>query len=898
MGCTTHERHGYRVSNQRDTTTDRASPPARKDGRARGLSTAEAATCLDVTERTVRRAISRGDLPASKSGGVYRLREQDVAAYAARTQRGAASSNASPARYLPEQLLAEHAAANSSYIARRELQADLIARLLDPAVRIVTLTGPGGAGKSRLAMVASSQVAAHYPDGVVYIPLATIFHPTLVAPAIAKALWIQETAGQDLAHPIAAALSGTRRLIVLDNFEQILPAAPLVSWMAAIAPECTFLVTSRAPLHVRGEQELPVPPMPVAAADASPAEVLASEAGQLFVARVREHVPAFTVDAGNASLVAAICAQLDGLPLAIELAATRVKMLGLEHLRQHLHHRLNLLAAGPADAPHRHSTMRNAIAWSYDLLSEEERRVFRQLAVCVGGCTLDASLRLASLPHSEEPAQGDATGAEPELAALDHMATLVDHSLLTVAPGLDGALRYGMLETIREFGVTHLLPDEQERANATHARFFLDLAWRCRPLVTTRATHAPMSALAADLENIRAALEWLEHAGPGAEFARLVAATYTFLFASGHFAEGVAWLQRAHAKLADLPPLERALLQVGMAEHLMVSGEHGKATAAFADILPLVRADGTPFDLANALISSGVSHVYNGEHAAGEAHLQEALTLADLVPDQQAQAAIASRAQANLSVAARAQGNPEAAARWGEAALKRCRAAGLELAEARILIDLGDIARDQGYFTHAIAQYQAFLMRFDGQGEVRLLPDALGGIASALAASGLDEIALPLFDTASRLRERTGYHLLLPTDLSRHEQEMAAAIERLGAETAASILGVWHEQPFASILRLALSIAPDEDERPGKAEPAIDLTPREEEVLSLLLQSLTDREIAATLHVSPRTVSWHVRHLLEKLDATSRRDAIVRARQAGLPAPPAARATPRRPDRP
>lgn len=887
------------MSKQRDTKTNRAARPSRKRTQARELSTAEAAALLDVTERTVRRAIARGNLPASKSGGVYRMREQDVAAYAARPQSGASGAAVSHTRYLPEQLLAEHAGANSSYITRRALQADLAATLRDPAVRIVTLTGPGGAGKSRLAMAASSEVAASFPDGVVFIPLATIFNPALVAPAIARALWIQEAAGQDLTYLLASALHGTRRLIVLDNFEQILPAAPLVSWMARIAPECTFLVTSRAPLHVRGEQELQVPPMPVASANATPEEVLASEAGQLFVARVREHVPSFMVEAGNAPLVAAICAQLDGLPLAIELAATRVKVLGLEYVRQHLHHRLRLLAAGPSDAPHRHSTMRNAIAWSYDLLSEEEQRVFRQLSVCVGGCTLDASLSLARLPYREQTALvQDTAGAGSEAAALDHMATLVDHSLLTVAPGLDGALRYGMLETIREFAVTHLSPEEQARANTTHARFFLDLAWRHRPLVTTRATYAPMNALAADLENIRAALEWLDHASLDAEFARLVAATYTFMFACGHFAEGVAWLQRAQAKMAAFPPLERALLQVGMAEHLMVIGDHGAATAAFAEILPLVRAEGTPFDLANALISSGVAQVYNGEYLAGEALLQEALALADLMPDRQGHAAIASRAQANLSVAARAQGHLAAAARWGEAALERCRAAGLEQAEARILIDLGDISRDQRYYTHAIAQYQAFLLRFDERGEVRLLADALGGIASALAATGYDEVALPLFDTASRLRERTGYHLLLPTDLSRHEQEMAAATARLGAESAAGILGVWHEQPFASILRLALSIAPDEDERPGQAAPAIDLTPREEEVLFLLLQSLTDREIAAALHVSPRTVSWHVRHILDKLGASSRRDAIARARHAGLPAPPAARAASQRPGRP
>lgn len=889
---------GNCVSNRRDTTADEATQPQKRmRALARDLSTAEAAALLEVTERTVRRAITRGNLPASMRGGVYRIREQDAAAYAARTRRSGADAAALAARHVPEQLVGEHAAGNSSYIARRALQADLAARLRDPAVRIVTLTGPGGAGKSRLAMAAATEVAASFPDGVVSIPLATIFTPALVAPAIARALGVQEAAGQDLSSLLASVLHRTRRLLVLDNFEQILPAAPLVSWMARIAPECTFLITSRAPLHVRGEQELPVPPMPVPAANATPEEVLASEAGQLFVTRVREHVPAFAVDAWNAPLVAAICGQLDGLPLAIELAATRVKVLGLDHLRAHLRQRLPLLSGGPADAPPRHSTMRNAIAWSYALLSDDAQRVFRHLAVCVGGCTLDASLTLARLPgHEEHPLPG-ATGGEPEAAALELMATLVDHSLLTVAPGPNGALRYGMLETIREFAATHLAPDELARANAAHARFFLDLAWEHRPLVITRAAYAPMNALAADLDNFRAALEWLDHANLDTEFARLVAATYLFMFACGHFAEGVAWLQRAQAKLAKVPPLEQALLQVGMAEHLMVIGELDAATAAFAAILPQVRAGGAPFDLANALISSGVAHVYNGEHAAGEAQLQEALALAALMPNRQASAAIASRAQANLSVSARAQGNPAAATRWGEAALDRSRAAGLEQAEARILIDLGDIARDQGDNAQAIARYQTLLRQFDDRGEVRLLADALGGIAGALAAAGHDEVALPLFDAASRLRERTGYHLLLPTDFSRHEQAMAAATARLGAETAARILAVWRDQPFAAILQLALSIPPDADDRREAALLGVELTPREAEVFSLLLQSLTDREIAAALHVSPRTASWHVRHILEKLGASSRRDAIARARRAGLP-PLAVPAAARRADRP
>ncbi|MFT4038781.1 MAG: LuxR C-terminal-related transcriptional regulator [Thermomicrobiales bacterium] len=856
----------------------------------RQLTTAEAATRLEVTERTVRRAIARGDLPAVKHGGAFRVLERDVEAYAARGQRGAPATGSAPPRYLPEQLLAERSAVNASFIARAGVQDDLTALLLNPDAHIVTLTGPGGVGKSRLAMMAADTVGHLFPHGVTYVPLAAITDPRLVLPAIAGALWVQEAAGHDLAQQVAAVLHTTRRLIVLDNFEQILPAAPVVAWLAAVAPESAILVTSRAPLRVRGERELPVPTMPIAAATASPAEVLASESGRLFVDRAREHQPGFTLDATTAPLVAVICGQLDGLPLAIELAAARVKVLDLARLQQQLTHRLPLLTAGPADAPHRHSTMRDAIAWSYELLSPAEQRVFRQLAICAGGCTLDASMALV-----DTAAQGSL-----DIAALDHMAALVDHSLLVVSPGLDGQLRYGMLETIREFGIGQLSEPEQTATNAAHARFFLDLAWRLRPLITTRATQAPMSLLAADLDNIRAALSWLEEAGPAPAFARLVAATYIFMFAGGHFEEGAAWLARAlaQAEQADLPPLERAMLQVAAAELLMVRGDHEQAIAAFAQILPQTRADGSPFDLANALISYGVAEVYAGHHAAGATHLEEALALAPQIADATLQAAVAARAQANLSVAARADGALEASATWGEAALRRCRAAGLELAECRILIDLGDIARDQGYYTHAIARYQAALQRSDGQGELRLIADALSGIASALTARGADALALPLFAMAASMRERTGYHLLLPTDLDRHERDTATAIARLGPAAAADTLAAWREQPFDASLRLALSVSPEDDERPAQHDvdtPPIDLTPREEDVLQLLLDSRTDREIANLLYLSPRTVSWHVRHILDKLGAASRRDAIARARQAGLPAPAASRAgrTPR-----
>jgi excisionase family DNA binding protein len=835
---------------------------------SRSLSTSEAAAELDITERTVRRAIARGELAAVRRGGGYRIDSQELARYAAHAEQHAVPRPAARVTLLPlpDQAFAPLPAPLSSFIGRVAEQAALTALLADPAARLITLTGPGGVGKTRLAITAAASVREHFPDGIVFVALATVFHPDYVVPAIAEALGLQEIAGRDRRAQVHAFLRANRLLLVLDNFEQILAAAPEVARLAAEAPDLTILITSRAPLRVGGERELPVSPMALAREAASLDELAASDAGQLFVARAREHDPSFTLDAASVPHVADICAQLDGLPLAIELAAARAKVLPPRQLRAQLQQRLPLLTGGPRDAPHRHATMRNAIAWSYDLLTPEEQRVFRRLSVFVGGSTLDAATWVSN-------------GAAP----LDLLGTLIDQSLLVRETGLDGEPRYRMLETIREYGLDRLETRDEASVRSAHARYFLDLAWQLRSLANTRATHAPLDRFAADEDNVRAALGWLDAHGEPADFVRMVVACYTFLFARSHFREAEDWLERALAKSILAADADRVRLLIGSAELLMVKGQFSRADAAFAETLPLVREMGDPLDLTMALISSGAVLNYDGRYAAGEAHLSEALSRTEAIDDATLRAAVATRALANLSVSARGQGDFDAAAARGEEALRLCHEFGLDLAETRILMDLGDIARDQGDYRLAATRYLACLDKNGNRVEMRLVADVLSGMASIATAWGQHRDAFLLFGAATALREQMRFGMLLLADVATLDRDLAVSRAALGDQEVAAIVREGQALALADAIAIAAAVTPPYTTMLASGDGSRSaLTPRERDVLRLLAESRTDREIAEALYLSPRTVSWHVSTILAKLGATSRRDAIAQVRLDGL----------------
>jgi predicted ATPase/DNA-binding SARP family transcriptional activator len=376
----------------------------------------------------------------------------------------------------------------------REQEIETLTELLGRGeVRIVTLTGPGGTGKTRLALAAAERLAPSFESGAYFVSLVDADEPSLVLSAIASELGLEESGTRPLAQLIAAALAERELLLVLDNFEHVLPAARHVADLLEEAPRLSVLVTSRASLRLRGEHEFPVAPLALPPADASPEEVAGYPSVELFASRARQVNPAIRLDEAATGAVAEICRRLDGLPLALELAAARVRLLPPEAMLGRLENRLDLLPARAHDAPARQRTLRDAIGWSYELLQEDERAVFRHLGVFAGGCTLEAAEQLI------ESRDGRST--------LELLEVLLDNSLVRLASADEG--RVLMLEVIREFALEALQDaGETEDARRTHADYYLALAEAVEPLLEQRGHADAAVQLERERGNLRAALRF------------------------------------------------------------------------------------------------------------------------------------------------------------------------------------------------------------------------------------------------------------------------------------------------------------------------------------------------------------------------------------------------------
>ena len=376
-------------------------------------------------------------------------------------------------------------------VGREREVAAACALLRQPEVRLLTLTGPGGVGKTRLALAIAGEVAADFADGVAWVELAPLRDPGLVASTVAQALGVHESGERPLPELLAQAVAERHMLLVLDNCEQVLEAMPLLGELLAAGPRLSVLATSRARLRLRGERELPVAPLAVPAAEGDGAPPLAGLAGvaavRLFVERAADVRPGFALTAENAAAVAAICRQLEGLPLALELAAARVKLLTPAAVRARLAQRLPLLTGGARDAPQRQQTMRDAIAWSHDLLSAEEQTLFRRLAVFAGGFTLEAAewvagdgLQVAE-GRQDEPGQPRPATRHPQPDTADLVAALVDQSLLRLEEPPSGEPRFTMLETVREYALERLAGQWRGGGDPPGARRVLTWRWRSGP---------------------------------------------------------------------------------------------------------------------------------------------------------------------------------------------------------------------------------------------------------------------------------------------------------------------------------------------------------------------------------------------------------------------------------
>lgn len=556
-------------------------------------------------------------------------------------------------------------------LGRQEVSQRIINLLGQDDVRIVTLLGPGGIGKTRLAIDVAAQETLRFPDGVYFVPLAPLADPALVASTIARSLGLRDAGSLTAEERLHSTVGSKRMLLVADNFEHVAAAAPVIARLVAACEGVKALVTSRVPLRLRGEHEFVITPLETpailswgkaakskAAQRERELESLADYASvALFIERAREVKLDFELSMANASAVVEICRRLDGLPLAIELAAARLKLLSPQAMLTRLSKRFALLTDGPRDQPERHHTLRAAIAWSYDLLSSDEQAVFRRLAVFTGGWTLDAAEAVCS----------------PALDALAGMSALIDQSLISQREESDGESRFSQLETIREFATDELESSgEADAVREAHARFFLALAEQ-----TQREARGPdaqmwLARLERENDNFRAALAWLRDKGELTLGLRLANALSGFWNSHGHLREGARWLDElitlAEPHIADGGDADEALRTV----YAWGLGREGALVAYLSD-----------FARANVLLQRCLV----AERALGDRE-RELRTLN------------------MLGVAAQVHDDQQAAMRWYEEGVAIARSAGLEDLTTIFLNNIGDVSYYHGDYERALECYR------------------------------------------------------------------------------------------------------------------------------------------------------------------------------------------------
>jgi len=828
----------------------------------------------------------------------------------------------------------------TSFIGREREIAEV--RRLLAMTRLLTLTGLGGCGKTRLAVQVAATASSDYADGVQFVSLAPITEPGLVLSTIALALGVREQGSQPLLDNLKDRLGDRQVLLLLDNFEQVVSAALIVAELLAAAPRLHVLVTSRTSLHLSGEHEFVVPPLSLPdLRDLPPLDRLTEyEAVRLFIERAQAVQSDFAMTEGNGAAVAAICHQLDGLPLAIELAAGRSKLFSPQALLPRLKSRLKLLVGGARDLPLRQQTLRGTIAWSHDLLEEDEKTLFKRLSIFVGGCTLEAAEAICN-------AHGDL-----EVDVLDAVAILVDKSLLRQEAQADGEPRLLMLETIREYAVERLAESgETEAIQRRHATFFLAMAEQSDLKLRSAEQSTWRRRLVVEHDNLRAALRWTLESQEAEMGLRLAGALLLFWRFCNRPREGRSWLEQVLAQPgaeAHTPARAKALRAAGamayyqgdfpeahqlleasvmvsqevgaagkleLAQALVMLGEvallQGNASEAYelaAESLQVCQEVGDAWVIAMALRLLGKATGELGDLMAARSLLEESAAQLRIIGDRR----YLMMPVDALGMLALGQGDYAGARAYFEETLSVAQEMGDEPFIANALTHLGTVALRMGDYPQSAALYQQSLALNREQGNKDGIVEDLAGLAEVASLLGQPERAARLFGAVEASREVSGIRLP-PLRRAEYDRTVEGIRTHLDQAMFAQAWAQGRAMPLEQALVQALETKDEpptgtkfqqtnEEEAssfvpPGTPSsppsPALSprralkqhfggLTSREREVARLVAQGKSNRAIAEELVVGVSTVEAHISHIFTKLGFSSRAQIAAWAVEKGL----------------
>lgn len=739
--------------------------------------------------------------------------------------------------------------------------------LLKEGARLLTLTGPGGIGKTRLALQLAAEVIDRFRHGAFFVPLAHINEPRMIVPSIAKVLGVNEAPGRSLLDNLQEYLKDKQTLLVLDNLEQVTEAAPVIDQLLAACPDLKIAATSRERLRLSWEREFPVPMLETPERRNDTVEALSrNPTVALFVNRCRFVQPEFALTPDNVEAVAAICNRLEGLPLAIELAAARIKILTPEEIARRLDDQSRLLRGGPRDAPQRHQSLQAAISWSYELLTPDERQLFRSLAVFRGGFALESA---------------EAVGSGDNLDVLDALTSLVDKNLLRRATVPDRNARFLMLETIREYGVEQLAAaGELDGAKRRHADYFASLSEQAEAALVTADEEGRLQRLWRDTENLRSAVDWsLRNSAQTS--ARLGGGLGWLFYLHGYLTEGRARLEQILQATGDVDDhlQARVLLPAGVLAWSL--GEYDRARMWLEQPLASFRQHGDA--KRQAIATAFIGHVARsgGEFEEASKHYQTALGIYRTLSNEWGIA----WSLYDLGLASRDRGHDDEAISLHEQSLALFSKQGYRWGTAWALWNLGVLAHRRGDDVRARDRFAESLAVYRGLDDRRGIAQSLEGLAAVTFVAGKLREAARVLSAADALRAGLGAPMAL-SDRREYDRTLEGVKASMAIDEFEREWNSGRSLEPDEAIQLALDAAQPPAQRLQLPEKSRDpLTSREREVAALIARGLSNREIATKLSIAERTAISHVEHIMNKLGLHSRAQIAAWAVRHGLDVP-------------